>query len=168
MKKTKETKERRNLSSKEFTKIFIKNILINAVFVGIVLGAVYAIGKEILPSIVTTILSFVLVFVGMVKIYLSAITEAFCEGKIYQSDINKIAKNIVISLIMLLIVNLGADYVSYLSSLKVFKLFGMENAALKNFIINVVINIVMYMIIAIACRKKFLKECEKQENIIQM
>ena len=168
MKKTKEPKERRNLSSKEFTKLFIKNILINAIFVGIVLGVVYAIGKEILPNVVTTILSFVLIFVGIIKIYLSAITEAFCEGKIYQSDVNKIAKNIVISLIVLLIVNLGVDYLSYLNSLRFFKLLGMEAVALRNLIINGGINIVMYMIIAISCRKKFLKECENQENIIEM
>ena len=166
MKKTIEPKERRNLSSGEFTKLFIKNFLLNSIFVGIVLYIVYEIGKEILPTAVTTILSFVLVFAGIVKIYLSAIKESFYEGKIHQTDINKIAKNIVLVFVVLLVVNVGLDYMSYASSLRFSKALGLEDIAFRNLMINIVVNVVMYTIIAISCRVKFLKECENQDNII--
>ena len=46
MKKTIEPKERRNLTSGEFTKLFIKNFLLNSIFVGIVLYIVYELGKK--------------------------------------------------------------------------------------------------------------------------
>lgn len=166
MKKTLEPKERRNLSSGEFTKLFIKNFILNSIFVSIVLYIVYEIGKEILPTAVTTILSFVLVFAGIVKIYLSAIKESFYEGKIYQADINKIAKNIVIIFIVLLIVNVGLDYMSYARGMKFAQVLGMEDILNRNLIINIIVNVIMYTIIAISCRVKFLKECENQENII--
>ena len=166
MKKTIEPKERKNLSSGEFTKLFIKNFFLNSIFVGIVLYIVYEIGKKFLPTSATTILSFALVFVGIVKIYLSAIRESFYEGKIYQADINKIAKNIVLVFVVLLVINVGLGYVSYASSLNFSKALGLENIAFRNLMINIIVNIVMYTIIAISCRIKFLKECENQENII--
>lgn len=166
MKKTIEPKERRNLTSGEFTKLFIKNFLLNSIFVGIVLYIVYEIGKEILPTTVTTILSFVLVFAGIVKIYLSAIKESFYEGKVHQADINKIAKNIVLIFVVLLVVNVGLDYMSYIKGMKFAQALGMEDILTRNLIINTVVNVIMYTIIAISCRVKFLKECETQENII--
>ncbi len=165
IKKT-EPKEKKKLSSGEFTKLFIKNFILNSIFVGIILYIVYELAKEFLPGIVTTILSFVLVFAGIVKIYLSALKESFCEGKIYQSDINKIAKNIIFIFLILLLINVGLDYISYASSLKLSKVLGLENMAFRNLIINTVINIVLYTIIAISCRIKFLKECNNKENII--
>ena len=115
MDKLKEPKERRNLSSREFTKLFIKNFFLNSIFVGIVLYIVYEIGREVLPIAATTILSFVLIFAGIVKIYLSAIKESFYEGKIYQTDINKIAKNIMLVFVVLLLVDVVLDYMSYAS-----------------------------------------------------
>lgn len=166
MKKTIEPKERRNLSSGEFTKLFIKNFLLNSIFVGIVLYIVYEIGKEILPTAVTTILGFVLVFAGIVKIYLSAIKESFYEGKIYQADINKIAKNIVLIFVVLFLVNVGLDYMAYARGIKFAQALGMEDILTRNLIINTIVNVVMYTIIAISCRVKFLKECENQDNII--
>ena len=166
MKKTIEPKERKNLSSGEFTKLFIKNFFLNSIFVGIVLYIVYEIGKKFLPTSATTILSFALVFVGIVKIYLSAIKESFYEGKIYQADINKIAKNIVLIFVVLLVINVGLDCVSYASSLKLSRVLGLEDIAFRNLMINMIVNIVMYTIIAISCRIKFLKECENPENII--
>ena len=166
MKKTIEPKERRNLTSGEFTKLFIKNFLLNSIFVGIVLYIVYELGKKFLPTAVTTILSFVLVFAGIVKIYLSAIKESFYEGKIYQTDINKIAKNIVLIFVVLLVVNVGLDYMSYVRGMKFAQALGMEDILTRNLIINTVVNVIMYTIIAISCRMKFLKECENQDNII--
>lgn len=166
MDKLKEPKERRNLSSREFTKLFIKNFFLNSIFVGIVLYIVYEIGREVLPIAATTILSFVLIFAGIVKIYLSAIKESFYEGKIYQTDINKIAKNIMLVFVVLLLVDVVLDYMSYASSLKFLKALGTENIAFRNLIINIIINVIMYTIIAISCRIKFLKECDNQENII--
>ena len=149
MKKAIEPKERRNLSSGEFTKLFIKNFFLNSIFVGIVLYIVYEIVKEILPTVATTILSFVLIFVGIVKIYLSAIKESFYEGKIYQADINKITKNIVLVFIVLLVVNVGLDYISYASSLRFSKALGLEDVAFRNLITNIIVNVIMYTIIAI-------------------
>lgn len=166
MKKTIEPKERRNLTPGEFTKLFIKNFLLNSIFVGIVLYIVYEIGKEILPTTVTTILSFVLVFAGIVKIYLSAIKESFYEGKVHQADINKIAKNIVLIFVVLLVVNVGLDYMSYVKGMKFAQALSMEDILTRNLIINTIVNVIMYTIIAISCRVKFLKECENQENII--
>ena len=166
MKKTIEPKEKRNLSSAEFTKLFIKNFLLNSIFVGIVFYIVYEIGKEILPTAVTTILSFVLVFAGIVKIYLSAIKESFYEGKIYQADINKIAKNIVLIFVVLLVVNVGLDYMSYARGMKFAQALGIEDILTRNLIISTSINVIMYIIIAISCRVKLLKECENPENII--
>lgn len=166
MRKTVGPKERRNLSSGEFTKLFIKNFLLNSIFVGIVLYIVYEVAKEILPTMVTTILSFVLIFVGIAKIFLSAIKESFYEGKIYQADINKIAKNIVLIFVVILLINVVVDYMSYARSIKIAQALGMENDLNGNLIINTVVNVVMYAIIAISCRIKFLKECENQENVI--
>ena len=166
MRKKIEPKERRNLSSGEFTKLFIKNFLLNSIFVGIVLYIVYEVAKEILPTTVTTILNFVLIFVGVIKIYLSAIKESFYEGKIYQADINKIAKNIVLIFVAILLINLVGDYMSYARGIKVAQALGMEKDLNENLIINIIVNIVMYAIIAISCRIKFLKECESQENVI--
>ncbi len=166
MKKKIEPKERKELSSGEFTKLFIKNFFLNSIFVGIVLYIVYAIGKEFLNGIATTILSFVLVFVGIIKIYLSAIKESFYEGKIYQADINKIVKNIILVFVVLFLINVGLDYISYASSLKFAKVLGLEDIAFRNFMINIIVNVIMYTIITISCRMKFLKECKNQENII--
>ena len=118
MKKKIEEKERKNLSSSEFTKLFIKNFFLNSILVGIVLYIVYEIGKAILPNILTTILNFILIFVGIVKIYLSAIKESFYEGKIYKADIKKIARNIVLVFIVILFINVILDYISYASSLR--------------------------------------------------
>ena len=67
---------------------------------------------------------------------------------------------------MLLVINVGLGYVSYASSLNFSKALGLENIAFRNLMINIIVNIVMYTIIAISCRIKFLKECENQENII--
>ena len=111
-------------------------------------------------------MSFVLVFAGIVKIYLSAIKESFYEGKIYQADINKIAKNIVLIFVVLLVVNVGLDYMSYARGMKFAQALGMEDILTRNLIINTVVNVIMYTIIAISCRMKFLKECENQDNII--
>lgn len=166
MKKVKEPKERRELSSGEFTKLFIKNFILNSIFVGIVVGIIYELVKEILPSTVTTILSFILIFVVIVKVYLSAIKESFYEGKIHKEDIVKIAKNITVVFIVLLLVNIGFAYISYVNSLRHAKVLGLEDIALRNLIINTIVNIVMYIIIIISCRYKFLKECENVENII--
>ena len=166
MKKSREPKERRELSSGEFTKLFIKNFILNSIFVGIVVGIIYELVKEFLPNIVTTILSFVLVFVVIVKVYLSAIKDSFYEGKIYKEDINKITKNITLIFVILLLINIGIDYMSYASSLRFSKVLGLEDIAFRNLIINIVVNIIMYIIITISCRVKFLKECENQENII--
>ena len=166
MKKTIEPKERRNLSSREFTKLFIKNFLLNSIFVGIVLYVVYEVVKEILPTTVTTSLSFVLIFAGMVKIYLSAIKDSFYEGKIYQADINKIAKNIVFIFVIIFLINVVRDYISYVRGFKVAQVLSMEKDLNRNLIINTIVNVVMYTIIAISCRIKFLKECENQENVI--
>lgn len=166
MKESREPTARKELSSGKFVKLFIKNFFLNSILVGIVLYIVYEIGKEILPTIVTTILGFVLVFAGIIKIYLSAISKSFYDGKIHQADINKISKIIVLVFVILLIVNVGLDYMSYASSLKFSKILGLEDIALKNFIINIVVNVVMYTIIAITCRIKFLKECENPDNII--
>ncbi len=55
---------------------------------------------------------------------------------------------------------------SYAGSLKFSKVLGLGDIAFRNFIINIIINIVMYTIIAISCRIKFLKECKNPENII--
>jgi len=85
MKKTKEPIVRKELTSKEFTKLFIKNFILNSIFVGIVIYIIYEIGKGFLPNIGTTILGFALVFVGIMKIYVSAIKDTFYQGKIYQS-----------------------------------------------------------------------------------
>ena len=67
---------------------------------------------------------------------------------------------------MSLIINVRLDYVSYAGSLKFSKVLGLGDIAFRNFIINIIINIVMYTIIAISCRIKFLKECKNPENII--
>lgn len=166
MKRRIEPQERRNLSSGEFTKLFIKNFLLNSILVGIILYIVYEVAKEVLPTIITTILSFALVFAGIVKIYLSAIKESFYEGKIYRADINKIAKNIVLIFIVMLLINIVENYMSYARGIKVAQALGMENDLNGNLIINTIVNVVMYTIIAISCRIKFLKECENQENVI--
>lgn len=166
MKRRIEPQERRNLSSGEFTKLFIKNFLLNSILVGIILYIVYEVAKEVLPTIITTILSFALVFAGIVKIYLSAIKESFYEGKIYRADINKIAKNIVLIFIVMLLINIVENYMSYARGIKVAQALGMENDLNGNLIINTIVNVVMYAIIAISCRIKFLKECENQENVI--
>lgn len=166
MKRRIEPQERRNLSSGEFTKLFIKNFLLNSILVGIILYIVYEVAKEVLPTIITTILSFALVFAGIVKIYLSAIKESFYEGKIYRADINKIAKNIVLIFIVMLLINIVENYMSYARGIKVAQALGMENDLNGNLIINTIVNVVMYTIIAISCRIEFLKECENQENVI--
>ena len=166
MKKTKEPKERRPLSSGEFTKLFIKNFILNSIFVGIVIYIIYEIGKGFLPGIAKTILGFALIFAAIVKIYLAAIKDTFYEGKIQQTDINKISKNITMTFVVILVINLLSDFISYSNSLKFAQVLGMESIVLRNLIINVVINIVMYTVIMISCRVKFLKECENPENII--
>ncbi len=166
MKKVKEPKERKELSSGEFTKLFIKNFILNSIFVGIVVGIIYELIKEILPNVITTILSFVLVFIVIVKVYLSAIKDSFYEGKIYQADINKIAKNIVLIFVVLLVFNVGLDYMSFARGMKFAQALGMEDILTRNLIINTIVNVIMYTIIIISCRVKFLKECENQENII--
>ena len=166
MKKKSKQNERKELSSKDFTKKFIKNLIINGLIVGIVLYIVYGIAKEFLPSIAILILNFVLIFVGIVKIYLSSIKDTFYEGKIQQTDINKIARNIVLIFVVLFLINVALNYLSYLCSLEYAKLLGLQDIALRNLIINIVVNIVMYTIITIICRIKFLKECENTENIV--
>lgn len=166
MNKSRKPEERRELSSGEFTKIFIKNFVLNSILVGIVIGVIYELVKGFLPNIVTTILSFVLVPVVIVKVYLSAIRDSFYVGKIHKEDINRISKNITLMFVILLLINIGIDYMLYASSLEFCKVLGLEYVDFRNLIINIVANIIMYTIITVSCRVKFLKECENQENII--
>lgn len=167
MKKSKEPKERKELSAKEFTKLFIKNFFLNSILVGIVLGLIYELLKGALPNLLKTVLSLVLTFIGIMKIYLSAINDTFYEGKIYKSDVNKIAKNILITFFVVFLINVIFDSVSYISSLRLAKALGLEDITFRNFIINIIIDVVLYLIIAISCRVKFLKESSKEENIIE-
>lgn len=166
MKKSKEPIERKNLSSGEFTKLFIKHFILNSIFIGIILGVIYAVTGEFLPSIAKTIVGFILVFVGIVKIYLSAINDSFFEGKINQSDIGKIANNIIIVFVVMFLIMTAFNLFTYFNSLKLAKAIGLEDIATRNFIINIVIGMVMYSIIAIFCRIKFIKESSESENII--
>lgn len=166
MKKTKEPIVRKELTSKEFTKLFIKNFLLNSIFVGILIYIIYELGKGFLPNTATTILGFALIFVGIIKIYISAIKDTFYQGKIYQADINKIAKNIILIFVVILLINVVGDYMSYARGIKFAQALGMEDILNRNLIINTIVNVVMYTIIAISCRIKFLKECENQENVI--
>ena len=154
------------MSLGEFTKLFIKNFILNSIFVGIVIYIIYELGKGFLPGIAKTILGFALIFAGIVKIYLAAIKDTFYEGKIYQADINKISKNIIMIFVVILVINILSGFISYSNSLKFTQVLGMESMILKNLIINVVVNIAMYTVIMIFCREKFLKECENPENII--
>ena len=55
---------------------------------------------------------------------------------------------------------------SYARGIKFAQALGMEDILNRNLIINTIVNVVMYTIIAISCRIKFLKECENQENVI--
>ena len=166
MKKTIKPNERKNLSSSQFTKLFIKNFLLNSIFIGILFYIIYEIVKELLPTTVTTILSFSLIFAGIIKIYFSAIKESFYEGRIYQSDVNKIAKNIVLVFVVISLINVAGDYMAYVRGMKFTQALGMEQILTKNLIINTIVNVILYTIIAISCRKKFLKECTNPDNII--
>lgn len=166
MKKSREPIERMDLSSGGFTKLFIKHFILNGIFVGIIVGVIYAIAEYILPSVAKTIVAFILVFVAVVKIYLSAINDSFYEGKINQLDVSKIANNIIIIFIVILLINIAFNYISYINASRFAKILGLEDIAFRNFMINLIVNIVMYTIIAISCRIKFLKESSKNENLI--
>ena len=150
------------MTSAGFTKLFIKNFVINGIFVGIVLGIIYAIGKAFLPNIATVILGYALIFLGIIKIYLSAIDDAFYEGKIYQEDIHKISRNIIIIFVVIFLINTIINFAPYVKYLNLIKMLGLESIIIR----NLVVNFVIYTIIAISCRIKFLKECNNPDNVI--
>lgn len=166
MNKKEEPKERKNLTSGEFTKLFIKHFLLNGIVVGIILYIVSEIAKAIFSETVITILNFVLIFVVIIKVYFSAIKDSFNEGKIYKEDINKIARNIVLTFIVISIMLILLDYINYARKIELAKMLGMEEILQRNLIMNIVINVVMYTILAISCKVKFLKECKKEENVV--
>lgn len=158
------------LTSKDFTKKLIKIWLFNQLIWILIISILAEVADRYMPNIgnvgyiVVTVLLVVLI---VKKVYLEGIESVFQLGRVNTGEVEKIKRNIGIIFLVFLIILVAGTVIKTIISANMLSNLGFEvkfdlwKNILKPCIIPVLIQFGLYFI----CRYKFIKECEKTENI---
>ena len=167
VKEQKEPKERVDLNAKAFMNIVAENCIVNAIFFGFFLGILQGFASEFLNGILLIIVTLVITYFAIIKIFVDAVRETFYMGRIIRSEISKVVHSITKILAFFIILEMGFDVYSFIKGYALATMVSIKNLYIITFLLEIVFTILTYVIIMFACRKKFFEETKKTENVAE-
>ncbi len=158
-------KEKKILTSKTFTKYYVKLTIVN-IIIFLILSAL---GIESIFKILPSPFSIIAYYVAVALLFTLSVKETFNIGKIVQADIPKVAKNILITWGIILLVEFIATLLPVtLNQMQLSQFFKKEvtlEMILNGLFPTFLYTILFRVIIAIISRIRFLKMCKNPENV---